>query len=570
MTVIVLGDTADTFANDFGVTTYPEAFRYVAPANATISSLQAKIHCNTNPFTLTLGVYDEVDGEPGALLESQSVSRASIPSGFDWAEVTGFSVPIVEGTAYYLAIWLSDAGAITYTGGTGVTEWDADTDSPTGLLDPFSSPRSTYENAAVGIRAYGTLTGGGGGGGSGPLSHDPQELTFTLCNLDGEPLDDLQSVGDGDGFTITINDATVGTCTISVDDEIAVPPREARHVVRIVYGDAIGINGIVGSYRVQGSTGRMSIPLRNSLLRLERRNLRFGHSSVDDGFTRDGRGIRQIFSDIEPGVGGAHPNGIVIDGPNTIEDDDHITHATRGAIAIDPVKAYVASEGGGDFELVPVDETHPPTSRAWEPGDLVELATWAFQGIDRTDPTSSDYLAFDYPGNLQDFTAGPDFEAMCNYVVSVANGGEIDADDTDFRRLAAAASWAFDGILERWEAIDVGDQAASQSDADYKERVRALLLARARYLVKQYQDAPAVIELVLPADRPYTPAWGRDYGVGDRVPVDLERGWWSYTGNVRIMSVQVSKFGASGFAIQTLQVTPVGAGDPVDDDESGA
>jgi hypothetical protein len=402
------------------------------------------------------------------------------------------------------------------------------------------------------------------------MSTEPQQLTFTLCNIEGEPLDHLTALDDGDGFTVTLNDARVGQCTISVDDAIAEQPTEARNIIRIAYGDAIGINGIVGSYRVTGSTGRMPIPVRDSLLRLERRELRFGHVSVDTGFTRDGRGLRTIFSDIEPSPGGAHQNGIVVDGPNTIPDDSHITHATRGAVAVDPVKTYAASEGGGDFELVPVDETHPPTSRAWTQGDLVELATWEFQGIDRTDRTTTDFLSFEYPGNLQDFTAGPDFEAMCNYVVAVANGGEVNSDDTDFRRLATSASWAFDGILERWEGIDVGDQGTGESLADYKTRVRALLLARARYLVKQYATAPAVIELVLPADRDGTPAWGRDYGVGDRVHVVLQRGWWSYEGDVRIMSVQVARFGASGFARQTLQVTPVGDGTPIDDTETGA
>lgn len=394
------------------------------------------------------------------------------------------------------------------------------------------------------------------------------DLTFTLCNLEGEPLDVLTGLADGDGATITLNDARIGQCTISLDDLVAVQPREQRHVIRVTYGDRIAVNGIVGSYKVNGSTGRMVVPFRDSLLRLERRELRFGHVSVDTGFTRDGRGVRTIFTDIEPGPGGAHPNGIVIGGPNTVTDDAHITHASRGTVALDPVKALSTAEGGLDFELVPVDEQRPPTSRAWVQGDLVELATWAFQGIDRTDPTSPDCLSFDYPGNLADFTAGPDAEAMCNYVVTVANGGEINATDTDYRRLATAASWAFDGILERWEPVDVGDQG-TETLADYKTRIRALLLARARYLIQRYADAPMIIELVLPSDRDDVPAWGRDYGVGDRVNVALERGWWSYQGIVRVMSVQLAKDGNSGGTKQTLQVTPVGAGSPINDAETG-
>lgn len=548
-----------------------KAFPWVATATGTVTSITLKTDARTSDATdLELGLWTSLPGGDFADARLDYGAYGGTPPSSTEVAVTGLNADVVEGETYFIgAKAIGGHVYFAYDGAAGPTTYANGSAGEASFSEDavWHNGDGLVLDGPPGLAAYGTISSGS----SGPVSTEPQELSFTLSDLDGNEIDHLTALADTDGFTVTLNEARVGSCTISVDldDQLAEAPREARHVVKVVYGDAIGINGIIGSYRVNGQTGRMTIPFRDSWLRFERREMRFGHSSVDDGYTRDGRGIQQIATDIEPSPGGAHQNGIVLPGLNDTDDDSHITHATRGSTPADAITAYTTKEGGGDVELVPVDETHPPTSRAWAEGDLCELAVWAFQGTDRTDPTSSDYLVFDYPGNLQDFTAGPDFEAMCNYVVAVANGGEIDADDTDYRRLATAASWAFDGILERWEAIDVGDQATGESLADYKTRVRELLLARARYLVKQYATAPAVIELVLPADRDGTPAWGRDYGVGDRVHVDLERGWWSYTGDVRVMSVQVARFGASGFATQTLQVIPVGASDPVDDTETG-
>lgn len=562
-------------------------YKFTAAASGVVDELQFRTGSpNVGTFTLKLGIYDATGagGEPGTLLGSGTTGSVTDDT---WMSATGIAATVVSGSDYWLAVLPVGGTEVYYPYDTGSS------DNPQHFADFAGFPYSTLASTWPGTdTAYNNDTAGsigfqGLGAGSAPApakSTESLELAFTLCNLDGEVVDQITGLAEGDGFTVTLNDARVGQCTISLDDELATDPApstddgvrspitEHRDVIRVTYGDTIGINGIVGAYKVNGQTGRMSIPLRDSFLRLERRALRYGHVSVDDGYSRDGRGVRTIFTDIEPAPGGAHPNGIVIDGPNTTTDSTDVNTAQRGGSPADEVKALAAGLGDLDFELVPVDETHPPTSRAWASGDLVELATWAFQGIDRTDPTSDDYLSFDFEsgaGNLADFTAGPDAEAVVNYAVCVASGGEVNQDDTDFRRLATAASWAFDGILERWEAVDVGDQMGDESLADYQARVRALLLARAEFLIKEYAHAPLITELVLPVDRDGIPAWGRDYGVGDRVRVNLERGSWSYRGAVRIVSVQVAKSGNAGGVQQTLQVTPLGVGTSVPDEETG-
>lgn len=559
MSEIVIGDTADSFDNDFGIGDYPEAFGFVAPANATLTALEAKVHCNT-PFILTLGVYEDDAGEPGALIDSGFVSHAAIASGFDWVSVGGLSAPLVAGTTYHLAIHSSASAAITYVGGEGISEWDSDT-SQSGLDDPYPSPRTAYEVAAIGIRGVGVLTG--------PTSvADGMEWHVTGIWKPGDtavPYFGRLTRRSGGKVYIPQGDSRTAQLTVSTRDPVmgrigALVQIPYAVCLKVFYEGRLEFWGPCKVRTVSMAAGTVTFDAVDMTLRMKNHFLRRGdHLADDDTFTSANQdeghlpvsheGVR-ILRDAADTA--SFPTLGIIDGENDFTPDPTAFIGVQRSDEIWQTITEIQNALGPDVELQPIDNV---------PQAYAKLNTYTRQGEDRRATVAFGYGTGRGRGRLKDLviTEGADY---CNFVVVQDSSGEHRV------IVVNATALARTGPYIRWEHTDYNAPAGAT-----REDIEAVLTAYGEQILAAYGQPTVAAKLTLFPDSRRGYRYGKDYGIGDTVNVGGVSGLVTVPAlPYRVAAVTLNE-GADGIVTQEVDVVADrSAGDEIDpgDPEAGS
>jgi hypothetical protein len=155
----LVGDQAIESATDSNPAGVAEAFKFTAVASGTLSALSAYIDVLSTATSVTVGVYSDVGGHPGALLTQGT--RAGPVAG-TWNDVAVTSVSLASGTTYWIAI-LGTGGVAKFRdrccGNGSPVEASAQT-SLTALPATWSTGAS-YKDGPVSIWGKGSVTGGG-------------------------------------------------------------------------------------------------------------------------------------------------------------------------------------------------------------------------------------------------------------------------------------------------------------------------------------------------------------------------------------------------------------------------
>lgn len=162
---MLMGDQNLASSPDSNPSGTVQAFQYTASASGTSSDIALYLSAGTTATQLTLGVYSDNGGRPGALLTSGSTMSLTVPG---WNQVPVGSASLFGGTTYWIAL-LGSGGQVNYldtTNGSGASY----VDSSTGLssLPSTYSSGSEYNVSPASAYVTGTLSGGSGGSGTGP------------------------------------------------------------------------------------------------------------------------------------------------------------------------------------------------------------------------------------------------------------------------------------------------------------------------------------------------------------------------------------------------------------------
>lgn len=380
------------------------------------------------------------------------------------------------------------------------------------------------------------------------------ELSFAILDVDGHVLRRPSWHQDG-SVTITLNDAREGQLTVSLFDESAEFTALANLLLVYYEGRPILKAPIVNPEH-RASDGTATIHARD-IVKLERRFLRFGHVSVATGYSMDGSGVNVILTDANPDAdqiaAGVKTHGFV-EGPNstTVWTGPKLK-AERGANVWETITSLMGMHSGPDVDFVPVDGANPPSIMGYEDGMTAEYRTSNFQGVDRTDPTSTSFLRLAYGSaedNLDDFTAGPNTDLFTNYAVAVNAAGETTSADSTNRRLARdVGSWLEVGIYEDWTS-ESNSTLRSSDEGPFLQEV-------ADATIENYGGPPETLSLDLaPEEQEGVPKYLTDFLVGDRIAVDVRRGWFAFSGPARIVAVTLTQRQGGGTET-SVEVVPV-------------
>jgi hypothetical protein len=118
----LVGDQTIESRTDQNTAGVAEAFRSVAAAAGTLSTLKVFVDPGSTATKLTAGIYADNGGHPGSLLAQGTITS---PSAGNWNDVSVPSVPITSGTAYWIAVLgPSGSGTLKFRerGGAGTAE----------------------------------------------------------------------------------------------------------------------------------------------------------------------------------------------------------------------------------------------------------------------------------------------------------------------------------------------------------------------------------------------------------------------------------------------------------------
>ncbi|MGZ4603860.1 MAG: BACON domain-containing protein, partial [Kineosporiaceae bacterium] len=160
----LVGDQTIEARTDQNTAGVAEAFKSVAAAAGTLSTLKVFVDPGSTATKLTAGIYADSGGHPGALL-AQGTTTA--PSAGNWNDVTVPAVPITAGATYWIAVLgPSGAGTLKFRerGGAGTAEVSAATGLQT--LAQTWTPGSQFNDGP--LSAWGA--------GAGPAGPPPDQV----------------------------------------------------------------------------------------------------------------------------------------------------------------------------------------------------------------------------------------------------------------------------------------------------------------------------------------------------------------------------------------------------------
>lgn len=369
-------------------------------------------------------------------------------------------------------------------------------------------------------------------------------LRFVAVDLEGSPVDRGSILEfDSAEVIVALCDQRTGRVVVSMEEPSSAYLSEGDTAIKVIYGQTLALHGIATKVNDQFAAGTVTATVKDPTVRLQHRNLRYGHSSVTasldplPGIPLDGTGLRMLITDA--GGGGSIPHTHIQTGVDTVtpqgtvDDGGLYVKATRGQQVYDAVQQMLDAASGFEVDWAPVDAEHPGDAD-WEAGAMVECRTVLTLGKDKRPGNDDDNkpvtLAFGL--HLADVGVEGDAESMVNYAVEVVGGGQDSPDDTNAKAGAYnSASWHQYGIWESWTAS--GDNLA---DAVRK----AVLKNRALRTVMAYGSPPEFVTVILDADFPGL-RYPEDIDVGDFVRISAHRGYRSRTLDARIVQVRLSQ-----------------------------
>jgi hypothetical protein len=535
MTSIVLGDTTDSFASTLAIFDTPDGYQYTAPASAVISSIEAKVKCNSS-FSIELGVYTDVSGAPGALLGSGTVSSGSTAFAFVWLTVSGLSIPITAGQTYWLAATKPTGGPSILLGKDfGFTIPGFEATAATGALaDPFGAGGGYDAGGAVGIRAFGDLAASSIS--TGLEFHVTGIIPFggTTAPYYGRIAD--PSAGE---VVIPLNDSRTASVTVSAFDPVvetlaaAIASNDLHQIPYETHLKAYYNGHLVfwGPVKVLGgdfTAGTLRLDAVDMSLRLIKHFIREGDTTLEgtvDATTGEGSlpishtGMRLLR---DAGTTSSFPPLGIDDGTNSY------APATVGVLGVrrgDQVWNLITQMSqalGPDFELEPRDDSD---------GYYCQLNTYDRQGADVSGTVQMHYGTGRQNLESLSFVEGEEYVNLAHV---------LDKDLRYRRTRSNATGLARTGPYIYWDTTDFDTSHTSEADSE------AVLDARADDILDAYSEPLAALSLTLFPDAPGGYRYLDDYKVGDTIGVAGRVGFLQLPeAPYRVMKVTLSKDGES-------------------------
>lgn len=149
-----------------------EAFQSTASASGTLDTLAVYVDSSTTATSLSLGLYADSAGRPGALLTGASTTTVTSSA---WNVLSVPPVAVTAGTRYWIAL-LSTGGTLRFRNGSGCTSVNNSQRNLSALPATWSSG-STWPTCP--ISAYGSSSSGSGGGSGGSTASISGSITPT-------------------------------------------------------------------------------------------------------------------------------------------------------------------------------------------------------------------------------------------------------------------------------------------------------------------------------------------------------------------------------------------------------
>lgn len=253
------------------------------------------------------------------------------------------------------------------------------------------------------------------------------------------------------------------------------------------------------------------------------------------GYTIDGPGMWSIIAAANPSAdqitAGALTHGIILCAEDTSNLKETKFWAQRGANCWDEFDKVQQLAGAPDWNLRPIDATHPGVTETWDPGVYAELAFYAYRGVQRFN------LRFQDGWGRDNCRIGyePDGSAAVNSAVVVGQGGQVTDTETDTRVISDdMTKWEEVGIMQTWTTSGTDAKKAMQSQADAT--------------VHAYRDPPGYFTVTLqeqgPDTEPYTAAvpyrYLQHFTEGDEIRGEVHRGFFHQKVEGRIKQVTLS------------------------------
>lgn len=397
-----------------------------------------------------------------------------------------------------------------------------------------------------GLRGYATDVEGSGGTAGGII----------LGDIGSAPFDQHEGLE----VVIELNEMRQGRVTLNLyDDEAALfasPNMGALdRMLYVTYRDAPQFWGhVIDPVWDTEGVGTVKIEALGPEQRLATTYLRNGDAALALGVPANGVGLHRLADagrNTPAQVTAGWPNLGIQPGATYSSAASPLQRPERGANAWDAMKALSALVGGPDFEVRPYA---PPA----EPYGLLEA--WAKQGENKTGLFEWRYVEPEDPmneNNVAGATLSPQGSALRNFQVTVLPGDV----STALRVLASHdTSRGRVGNYVGWDAAP-GEAGEVPLEA---------LTRRARAIVAAYGHPPPAISLKLLLEPKVVdetwepPMYGRDFLVGDVVPVYVEKGAFvtrtpaGAAGAIpmRIQKVTLTQADAAGNVQPTVDLVP--------------
>jgi Bacterial Ig domain/Lysyl oxidase len=161
---LLAGDATTTYSvGDQTTSGREEAFQFTAKSTGTVEELQFRTNAtaNTGVTGITIGVFADSAGKPGAVLGRSTVSGQ--PATSSWIKATGLSTAVVSATKYWLVVLpLGPSGTrLHFNAAAGVSGGTGNVESTVGGLTTMTAEASweTYNQGPVGFQALGHISG---------------------------------------------------------------------------------------------------------------------------------------------------------------------------------------------------------------------------------------------------------------------------------------------------------------------------------------------------------------------------------------------------------------------------
>lgn len=523
------------------------AYAYLAAADGTLGELRLQLGSGTQSFTsVLLAVYSMTftpSLKPDELLDFGTYSGPATPS--TELMVSGLSVPIVEGTYYWLAV-IPIGGAMHYRldfeG-----EFQAVPDPPD-TYTAFPDPCPAVDLNTDGVPAFWGTTAAEP---EEPVVLDGPGLEFHVTGLWYPEETEHAYYGRaadpqaGEVF-IPLNDSRTASVTVPLTDTVlaGVLGHPYSRFLRVYHRKRLVFWGPINLHEVDMRAGTCKLSAVDPSLRLLRHQLRRGdlldapvplaEANDDEGaVTIDHVGLRHLrdagLNTTEQTTRGVPDLGI-IDGTNTYVADPDSRFGVSRADEVWGMMLTLSRTEGPDFELEPVDD---------EVGAYCKLNTFARQGTDRSHAAEDvQAVQFHYGGNRSNvenlaYTDGSQYTTHVH--VQPRDGG--------YRFTAA-------NLTASAETGPYVDWVSGGFDSQKADSIQNALqiLAHANDYVAAYGRPLLALTLTLPAETGSADEYqyGRDFWVGDTVGVSGKSGVCELEESAyRIVSVRLVQEGAT-------------------------